>query len=238
LSNTAINKWNEKVHPHGGIIKLDDRLWYVTGSLPHGNVPRNMVIYRLNSGGLLIHSAVALKDEYMKEIEALGSLDYMIVPNKYHRLDAPLFKQRYEGIKVLCPSSIRSNVEKKVEVDNTVEDEAEGIGIKYHIPNGFRPGDLVYELDITNGKVLVFCDLLFNMENFGGLDGWLLRLLGSTGFFGSSWIARLQMKDKGAVKSLLLKLSEIPDLRMVVLSHGKPISENCNEKLKEAASLL
>jgi len=238
LSNTAITKWNEKVQPHGELIKLDERLWYVTGSLPHGNVPRNMVIYRLSSGGLLIHSVVALNEEYMSQIEALGSLDYMIVPNKYHRLDATLFKEKYENVKVICPSAIRLKVENKVTVDKSVEDVAQEIGIKYHIPTGFRPGELVYELDITKGKALVFCDLVFNMEHYGGLDGWLLRLMGSTGFFGSTWIARLQMKDKEAIKSLLLNLSELNDLKMIVLSHGKPILDNCKSRLKEAASLL
>ncbi len=238
MANATINNWNGKVCAHGEITKLDERLWYVTGSLPHGNVPRNMVIYRLSSGGLLIHSAVALKQEYMKQLEALGSLDYMIVPNKYHRLDAPLFKHRYPEIKVTCPSSIKTHVERKVMADCAIEEVAEEIGIKYHVSTGFRPGDLVYEFDITGGKALVFCDLVFNLEHLKGLDGWLLKILGSTGFFGSTWIARLQMKDKGAVKSLLLDLAEIPDLKMIVPSHGKPILENCNEKLKEAASLL
>ncbi len=233
-----MNDWNENVYSHGEIIKLDDRLWYVTGSVPSGNVPRNMVIYKLSSGGLLIHSAVALKGESMQQIEALGSLEYMIVPNKYHRLDAQLYKQRYPNIKVICPAAIRSNAEKKVSVDNTVGEVADKIGIEYHVAAGFRPGDLVYKLDVTGGKALVFCDLVFNMEHFGGLDGWLLKLLGSTGFFGSSWIARLQMKDKGAIKSLLLNLSDTKDLRMILVSHGKPILENCNEKLKQAASLL
>ncbi|NIT14401.1 MAG: hypothetical protein GTN99_09230 [Candidatus Dadabacteria bacterium] len=129
-------------------------------------------------------------------------------------------------------------MEKKVPVDDLVEDIADQIGIKYHIAKGFRPGDLVYVLDVTGGRALVFCDLVFNLEHLKGLDGWVLKLLGSTGFFGPTWIARLQMKNKGAIKSLLLNLCEISNLKMILVGHGNPILYNCNEKLRQAASLL
>lgn len=238
MSNKAINNWNKKVHPHGELIKLNERLWYVTGSLPHGNVPRNMVIYRLDSRGLLIHSAVALKEEYMQQVEELGKPEYMIVPNKFHKVDAPLFKKRYPDIKVICPSTVKANVEKKIPVDFLVENVADEIGIEYHTATGFRPGDFAYELDVAGGKALVFCDLLFNMQHLKGIDGWILKQIGSTGFFGPTWLEKLLMKDKMAIKQLFLNLSEITDLKAILVAHGDPVLENCNEKLKEAASLL
>ena len=81
---TGTNIRNKKVLPHGDIIKLDSRLWYITGSLPISHIPRNMVVYKLNSGRLLIHSAVALKEEFMLDIENIGKPEFLIVPNKYH----------------------------------------------------------------------------------------------------------------------------------------------------------
>lgn len=233
---TSTNEWNKKVLPHGDLIRLDSRLWYVTGSLPHGNTPRNMVIYKLNSGGLLIHSAIALNEAAMLNIEKIGRLEYLMVPNKFHRLDAPLFKERYNYIKVICPAVIRNDVEAKVPVDNSVEDTTRELGIKYHIPEGFNSGELVYEFDVENGKALIFCDLLFNLEHFGGITGWLLRILGSTGFFGTTKIGRILMKDKPAIKKLLLKLSETDNLKYILVAHGKPISKDCSIKLREAAS--
>lgn len=222
--------------PHGDIINLDSRLWYVTGSLPISHIPRNMVVYKLNSGGLLIHSAVALKEEFMLYIENIGKPEFLIVPNKYHRLDAHSYKQRYNDIKIICPAAIRMNVEAKVPVDNSVEEVALDLGIKYHNPPGFRPGELVYEFEIEGGKILVFCDLLFNLPRLGGITGWLLRIAGSTGFFGTTRIGRILMKDKPAVKKLLLKLSETDNLKYILVAHGKPVTENCKMKLREAAS--
>lgn len=229
-------KWNSKVLPHGELIKLDNRLWYLTGSLPLGNIPRNMVVYKLKSGGILIHSAVALNEDTMSDIENIGKPEYLIVPNKFHRLDASLYRDMYHDIKVICPAGIRNDVEKKVPVDYIVEDIAQKLGITYYNPEGFRTGELIYELDIDSGKALVFCDLLFNLEHFGGISGWLLRIIGSTGFFGTTKIGRLMMKDKPAVKKLLLKLSETDNLKYILVAHGRLVSEQCNMKLREAAS--
>jgi hypothetical protein len=232
------SEWDKNTLPHSDIIQLDERLWYITGSLPFGNTPRNMVIYRLDSGKLLIHSAVALKDEYMTKLEQMGVFEYMIVPNRFHRLDASLFKKRYRSIKVICPSAIREKVEQKVTVDNTVEDLAEELVIRYHVPVGFKTGELVYELNMTSDKALVFCDLLFNLDHLGGIDGWFLRLLGSTGFFGTTRVGRILMKDKPAIKKLLLKLSETDSLEFIIVAHGNPVTIDCSHKLKEAASIL
>lgn len=59
-----------------------------------------MIIYRLPDGGLLIysaliHSAIALDEAAMIELESLGKPRIMIVPNCTHRLDADVYKQRY-----------------------------------------------------------------------------------------------------------------------------------------------
>ena len=228
--------WDKNVQPHGELKQLDSRLWFVTGSLPVSRIPRNMVIYKLKNGGLLIHSAIALNAESMEKIERFGTPEYLLVPNKYHRLDAPLYRQRYENIKVICPSAIIKKVEEKVPVYDSVENAACKLGIGFYNPLRFRSGELVYELVIDGGCVLVFCDLLFNLSHLVGVTGWLLKIAGSTGFFGTTRIGRLLMKDKTAVKKLLLNLSEKDNLKYILVAHGDIISEDCNDKLRRAAS--
>ena len=137
---------------------------------------------------------------------------------------------------MICPSVIRNEVNEKVTVNDSVENTAGHLGIKYHNPRGFRPGELVYEFEIEGGKTLVFCDLLFNLPHLEGITGWLLRIAGSTGFFGTTRSGRILMKDKPAVKKLLLKLSETDNLKYVIVSHGDIVSEDCNCKLRQAAS--
>ena len=65
--------WSEHVLPHGELTSLAEGLWQVTGSLKNQPLPRNMVVWRMPDGGLLLHSVVALDDAGMHALEALGT---------------------------------------------------------------------------------------------------------------------------------------------------------------------
>jgi len=213
------DKWKKHIYPHGDLMQLDERLWMVTGSLPKGNLPRNMIIYRLNSGDLLIHSAIALNQNLMHQIEALGRLKYLLVPNSLHRLDA-------------------KKVNKKVTVINTVEEVLPQLGITYHIPSQNRMDELAYEFKLSQGKALIFCDLLFNLDHLPGLSGWILKVLGSSGFFGVTRIGNFFIKDHQKLKKWFFTMAEMSDLQIISVAHGPPITENCNTRLYQVAQQL
>src|ERR1044071_493254 len=101
----AYDTWT--VLSHRPIEKLESNLWRVEGDLPGGNGTRVMTIVKLASGGLLIHNGIALAEPEMKEIEAFGKPEILIVPNGFHRLDCKVFKQRYPDVRVLCPAQAR-----------------------------------------------------------------------------------------------------------------------------------
>src|SRR5258706_9731519 len=88
---------------HRPIEKLEPNLWRVEGDLPWSGT-RVMTIVKLASGGLVIHNGIALEEDAMKEIEAFGTPEVLIVPNGFHRLDAKVYKDRYPKLKVLCPA--------------------------------------------------------------------------------------------------------------------------------------
>src|SRR5690606_38404699 len=79
---------------HGPLERLEDNLWRVEGALPNMALRRVMTVVRMADGRLVIHSAIALPDELMAQIEAWGRPSYLLVPNAYHRLDAPAYKAR------------------------------------------------------------------------------------------------------------------------------------------------
>src|SRR3569623_1119746 len=95
------------VRPHGPLEKLPENLWRVQGSLPGMSLLRNMAI-----GRLVINSAFALEEPLMKEIEAWGKPAFLVIPNRYHRLDLPAFKRRYPDQTVLVPRGERATVER------------------------------------------------------------------------------------------------------------------------------
>ena len=199
-----------------------------------------MVVYQLaKSNGLLIHSGIALDDLRIKNLEALGQPEILIVPNRMHRLDAAVYKKRYPKIMVVCPAAAREHVAKKVAVENTCEEILPAYGIKIHTPNGIRPGELCYELPVRNGRVLVVTDLLFNLAHRPGLEGFLFRAIGSSGFFGMTAIGRfLMLQNRKAFCEWLQSMSQLADVKAICVGHGAAITSDVSNALKMAAELL
>lgn len=234
-----MHDWNRHILPHGDITALDERLWQVTGSLAKGPMPRNMTLYRLDGGGLLIHGAQALHEDAMQRLEALGQPQVMIVASPFHHLHESLYKQRYPQLTVLCPAAARSKVEGEIPIDGTVEDDLGDVGVRWLGPDGIKPIERAYELPLADGHALLLGDILMNLPHLPGVGGFLMRLLGSTGFFGITRIGKMiLLQDKAAFRRWLEAQAARPDLRLVTVAHGAVISERPGEALGQAAARL
>jgi hypothetical protein len=100
-----------KVLSHGEIEKLEPNLWRVVGTLPGMGLKRVMTLVRLDDGRIVVHSAIALDQASMAEIEAWGTPAVLLVPSRYHRLDAPAYLDRYPNLpESECPVSERVEV--------------------------------------------------------------------------------------------------------------------------------
>src|SRR5438067_2313953 len=78
-----------------------------------------------------------------------------------------------------------------------------------------------------------------NVPKVPGFRGWLLGLLGSGGEFGVPRIVKFrQVRDKKAVRAVLLELAALPDLRLILVSHGKPVTHDPAGALRKAAEGL
>lgn len=228
-----------EVYPHGELRQLADRLWAVEGSLPRLPIPRTMFVYRLDEGGLLVWSSVALDDAGMAQLEALGPVELIVVPNQFHRMQARAYLERYPQARVLCPAAAREHVAKEVAVHATVEEELPQHGITFHADAGIKPSEVVYEFPVEGGAALVFCDALFNLPHGRGLKGLLVRLIGSSGFFGVTRIGRLfVLADRQRFKQWLLQQSARKDLVLLGVAHGACVTERCGSRLVEAAARL
>lgn len=243
---STIDNWSNHVLPHSPIQKLAPNFWQVTGTVPSpGFMPRNMIIYRLPDSTLLIHSAIALDESAMTQLESLGQPRIMIVPNRIHRLDAPVYKQRYPELIVVAPEAAKSYVEAVVPVDAIAEEFLPNHGITCHQPAGIRPQELAYELPLPTGKALVFTDILFNLtesylDQYSPQSKLIFRWLGASGYFGITALGkRFFMKDKLAYSQWLETLaSKVSPLQVIGVAHGEPITANCHQRLREAAARL
>jgi len=229
-----------RVLEHGPLERLEDNLWRVEGALPNMALRRVMTVVRMADGRLVIHSAIALPDELMAQIEAWGRPSYLLVPNAYHRLDAPAYKARYPEIVVVCPRTARKAVEKVVPVDMTYEQFVgdDTVTLSTFAGTGGREGALV----VRHGEraSLVLNDLVFNMPHVPGFVGFMLKhVTKSSGGPQISRIARMTIvKDRATLARELEALADTQGLCRIVVSHHETIGDAPADVLRREARTL
>ncbi|MCA9634566.1 MAG: hypothetical protein KC420_00840 [Myxococcales bacterium] len=232
----ANDRWT--VLPHKPIEKLSDHVWRVQGSLPNMALKRVMTIAKRGDGGLVIHNGICLDDASMAEIDAWGPVACILVPNAYHRLDAPVFKQRYPNAKVLCPRGGRSKVEEVVAVDGVYEDFAADDVVSLETLEGVGEQEGVMIVREPAGATVVVNDAIFNMPHVGGFSGLIFRYItASTGGPRISRLFRLfVLKDKAAFRAHLHRLADIPGLTRLIVSHHRMVQDDAAGAIRSAAA--
>jgi hypothetical protein len=220
------------VLPHRPIEKLSSNLWRVEGDLPGGNGTRVMTLVKLPSGGLVVHNAIAIEEDQMKEIEAFGKPEVLIVPNGFHRLDAKVFKQRYPDVRVLAPAGARKKVAQVVPVDGTFDDGPQSGGVRMYHLEGCKQHEGVVEVKSDSGTTLVLNDAINNIPKLGGMIGVMLAPTGQVS------VPRIYrwffVKNKKEFCDGIEKLAATPGLERVIVSHGKMLTDKPAEQLKSA----
>jgi hypothetical protein len=222
-------------------MPLAENLWAVEGTIkmPTGQLPRRMTIARLRSGELVIFSAIALSETAMHEVEALGRPAYLIVPNGFHREDAPTWKARYPWLQVVTPSGARAGVEAVVHVDSC-EDVFGDETILFQTVPGTREMESALLVASEAGTTLIVNDLIGNVQNAHGtmkLVLWLMGFAGRRPQVPRAFAARV-VTDKAAVARQLRSWSSISDLRRIVVSHGATIEQDSKGVLAALADRM
>jgi len=230
--------WN--VLPHGPIEKLEPNLWRVEGTLPRMALRRVMTLVRLEDGRLVVHSAIALDEGSMAEVEAWGRPAVLLVPNAFHRLDAPAWVARYPDIEVRCPPGGRSKIEEVVRVDADLRGFDGGPTLTIDILDGVGGAEAVLEVRSPGGSSLVFNDALFNMPHGRGVAGFVFRyVMGSTGGPRVTRLFRLLgVKDRARFRTHLERLADTPDLVRIIVSHHEVIDVDPRRVLLQVAASL
>jgi hypothetical protein len=229
-----------RLYPHGKLEALAANLWQVRGSMSFP-LPRNMTVYRLPDGTLLLYSVVAMDEDGMKALEALGRPSVMVIPHGYHRMDSGFYKQRYPDLKVACPADSKRRAEELCQrVDGTPEEILTPLGIKVHPVHGVRRGEFAIEVDIPGGKALV-TNAVVGRRDPGEQLPLFVRLTGppSGHRLGVARIFRLMMvRSKVEVRAWLHLMAENPALKIITASHAPAVTSDCAEALREAATTV
>jgi hypothetical protein len=171
----------------------------------------------------------------MKELEAWGSPEILVVPNGYHRQDAAIWKKRYAEMKVVAPPAGRKRVAKVVPVDLVTEDAPKDDDVSLFSMDGCA-AETCMQIRSNGDVTLVFSDTLMNQPKVGGIIGFFLA---PTGHVAAPRVMRwFAIKDKRAFAAHLDKLAEMPGLRRILFGHGAPIDDDPAGALRKVSAQL
>lgn len=230
-----------KVHEHGPIRELEENLWLVSGEIPGLPMPlrRTMTLLRLADGRVAIHGGIPLDDGSMRRLEAWGEPALLVVPNGWHRIDAPAYKKRYPQLRVLCPAGASQRVSEVVPVDGAYDAFPKDPLIAVETLEGTRMREGVFVVRSAARASLVFNDLFFNQAHLPGFWGFVYRAIGSTGSPRVTWLARTAMvEDRGALAAHLQRLSVVQGLARLVPGHGEVVEQEAPAVLLAVSARL
>ena len=225
--------------PHGPLRELAPGLLTVVGQIPMplGNFPRRMTVVGLERKRTAIYSPIALGDEQMERIEALGEPAFLIIPNGAHRLDLRPFHKRYPKAKIVTASRTKTAI---AEAAEPVETKAAlGKSAELITVAGTQEREIAMLVRHADGCSLVTNDLIGNVGHPKGAGAWVMsRLMG----FGPKpripkGARKFFITDPKALAEQLRQWAAIEGLRRIVPSHGDVI-DNPAPVLRALASAL
>lgn len=224
----------------GGLRAIADNMWVVDGTIqmPPGPLPRRMTIARVASGDLVVFSAIALDDAAWAEVEQLGRPTFLVVPNAFHREDAPKWKARYPEMRVVAPERARTAVDEVLRVDDIVGDFGDP-NVRF-IPVAGTQGESALIVRHRSGATLVVNDLIANVQDSRGIMRLVLTLMG---FAGSRpqvprMFKKRAIEDADLVAQQFREWAATPDLARIVVSHGSIIEDAPSLVLQRLADKL
>lgn len=168
-----------------------DDIWIMDGptvdfySFPY---PTRSVLVRLASGGLWLWSPIAVDDELIAEVKALGTIEVMVSPNKIHWLFMQQWQEIFPDAEVWAsPGLAKRPVASGIRFTGTLGQQPE--------PSYAKDIDqVVFETGVMDevvfyhrrSQTLIVGDLMERLYPVDGWRGWLLERAGVSGIKGKA----------------------------------------------------
>ena len=197
-------------------------LWCLEGKEGKGpfKFDIRMTVLRLQSGGLLLHSPVAIDDKVKDELNQLGMVEHIVAPNCFHHLHASRANQLFPDAKLWASPGLqykRDDInfdavinEQQPDWGNTVEFlYIAGMPVLNEVVFFHKPS-----------RSLICSDFVFNIQSGSNvLIRTLWRLFGVWKTLGQSRSWRFMVKNREEVTSSINSILQWKFER-VIMAHG------------------
>ncbi len=150
-----------------------DDLWIVDGPVirfgmpwPKMPFPTRMTVLRLKGGDLFVHSPTRLTPALRSEIERLGSVRFIVGPNRIHYWWIPEWKEGFPDAQIYLAPRIKEQARGRIEFDALPLARADGYPWDGEIATLPIVGGFMTEVEFFHraSRTLILTDLIENFE--------------------------------------------------------------------------
>ena len=207
--------------------QIHDDVWTTTAPLTMLglHLGTRMTVVRLPSGGLWVHSPVALEPADHEQLRALGPVEHVVAPNMFHHLYAGPMADAHDGAVVHAVPGLRkkrSDLRIDADLSESAPEAWGGVFTPVHVG-----GTMLDEVVFFHrpSRQLISCDLVENFTACSHLPTRLYLRLG--GIYRKPGLARplrLIFRDRPRARAAIDRILALP-FEGLVLSHGDLIPE-------------
>jgi hypothetical protein len=198
--------------------------------------PTRMVIVRLASGELWIHSPIAPDAALFGAVDALGPVRYVIAPNSLHYWYMADWLARYPAAASFAVGDLKTKAKRAFRIDTVLDDGAVppwADEIDWLLIAGSVVDEAVFH--VRAARLLIVTDLIENFEPArvrSRLLRWLIKIAGANG----STPSDLRMTFRGNRREVGRRVRRMLDWHpeRVVMAHGKPYAGEVEAELQRA----
>lgn len=198
--------------------------------------PTRMVVVRLASGGLWVHSPIAPDKALFDAIDVLGTVRYLIAPNTLHYWYMADWLERYPAASTFAVGDLETKAKRPFRIDVVLDDGA-AVPWADEIDWLLIAGSVVDEavFYVRAARLLIVTDLIENFEPArvrNRLLRWLIKLAGADG----STPSDLRMTFRGNRRDVARRVGQMLDWHpeRVVMAHGLPYAAGAEAELERA----
>lgn len=213
-----------------GIWSSERSLWFSGVKLRS-----RMTVVRLDDGALWVHSASEPTDELCTDLDRLGEVRWIVVPNRFHHIHAAAFKARYPGARIVGPATAVAR-NKTVAIDVPIADahfpDLTPVGLA-GVP--FLDETLFFHRPTSTliGADLMMCGCAADHWTWR----WTSRLLRQYERFKAPPDVRWKTKPSDEARHSIAQLATLP-IERILVAHSDPITERPVEQLRAAWSFV
>jgi len=186
------------------IVQIENNLFTMDGQLSKNPIGRRMIVIRLSNNELVVHSPIYLEGAIKSEMDSLGELTTILVPNKWHTLEVKKVYDQYPHSKIFVSDGLQKEFSKRFPIHGTYEEDwtvplSDELDV-FSIEGLHNPEVVFFHKE---SKTLIVADVFFNF-NHNDFSGFTrpLMLLNKATQFGTTLLYKWSMvKDKSLFKA-------------------------------------